>query len=65
MVVPDFDTTGVETIASPDSTDSTPFPHLPSPPVTVAAMPELNPAFPTILDRFRTANEEEPTNDFT
>ena len=64
MVVPDFDTTGVEIIASPDSTDSTPFPHVPSPPVTVAAMPELNPDFPTILDRFRTANEEEPTNDF-
>ena len=64
MSVPDFDTTGAETVPLSETTGSH---HIPNPPklsITRADLAEMNLASSAIDDRFRSVNEAEPTNDF-
>ena len=64
MVIPDLDTSEVETVPPSGTTDSPYIPRLPSPSIKQTDMAELNLASSTIPDHLRAANEEEPTNVF-
>ena len=64
MIVPDFDTTGVEILRPSETTRLPRYPNLPMPPVTFADAAELTSESPAILDSFRAVSEEEPTKDF-
>ena len=64
MLVPTFDTTGVETVSQPDTSRPPHFPNFPNLSVAITDMAELNSTSPEILGSFRTAADEEPADDF-
>lgn len=64
MVVPEFDTTGVESVAPAETTGSPQLPSPPAPLLTKAEMTELNSASPTIPEHHKVGNGDRPPSDF-